>query len=74
MKTIYSCDRCGVVTEDKTEICQPHKVESTSEYCGSAPDRNALCTDMKDHLSYVCGSCGRPAEQAELVCDPLVIG
>jgi hypothetical protein len=29
---------------------------------------------MRDSLPFVCANCGRPAEQADLICKPLVTG
>jgi hypothetical protein len=74
MTTLYECGTCGVVTQQREQVCAPKQVDSKSAYCGMAPDSGEMCSDMKEHLAYVCGSCGRPAEQAELLCDPLLTG
>jgi len=74
MKKVYECDACGVVTEVREQVCDPREVEDKNSYCSAAPETGEMCSDMKGHLAYVCGSCGRPAEQAELLCNPLLTG
>jgi hypothetical protein len=74
MENLYECSRCGVVSEADAHLCEPRPVNDKNEYCGTEGHREALCDTMKQSLPYVCGSCGRPAEQAELVCRPLVTG
>jgi DNA-directed RNA polymerase subunit RPC12/RpoP len=72
MKKIYECGICGVVTEANGETCVPKSQGGVQDYCGTTRDNSEMCDFMKEHLTYVCGNCGRPAEQAELVCNPLV--
>ena len=74
MTKIYACDTCGVVTQVRDQVCDPREVDNKNAYCGMAPETGEMCRDMKEHLVYVCGSCGRPAEQAELLCNPLLTG
>lgn len=74
MTKIYACETCGVVTAVRGQVCAPRGVEDKDSYCGTAPETGEMCSDMKSHLAYVCGSCGRPAEQAELLCNPLLTG
>ena len=74
MTKIYACETCGVVTAVRGQVCAPRGVADKDSYCGTAPETGEMCSDMKSHLAYVCGSCGRPAEQAELLCNPLLTG
>lgn len=74
MKELYECGQCGVVTEVKGQVCEPRALSDKNEYCGTAPERGGMCEEMQEQLPFVCASCGRPAEQAELVCDPRVLG
>ncbi len=74
MTQLYECSRCGVVSHAGEQLCGPEERRDIHAYCGAAPERDAMCADMRQHLAYVCGSCGRPAEQPELVCKPLVTG
>lgn len=74
MTTTYSCGTCGVVTVAPQRVCQPVEQTGRSEYCNTAPERGALCDTMREQVAFVCGKCGRPAEQAELLCRPLVTG
>ena len=74
MSKIYACDVCGVVTQERTQVCDPRQLENKGVYCGTTPETREMCSSIKEHLTYVCGSCGRPAEQAELLCDPLLTG
>ena len=69
----YTCSTCGVVAATAAQLCNPRD-ETFDEYCGSAPQRAALCTEMREHVTYVCGKCGRPAQSDELLCQPLVVG
>lgn len=74
MTKIYECESCGVVTAESEQLCAPRQLENAGTYCGTAPETGEMCASMKEHLAYVCGSCGRPAEQADLLCDPLLTG
>lgn len=74
MTKIYECATCGVVTAASEQVCNPQRLENMGAYCGTTPERDTMCQEMKEHLAYVCGSCGRPAEQAELLCEPLLTG
>lgn len=73
MTTRYVCSSCGVATVAAEQLCNPRE-EEVAEYCGSAPERDALCSTMRKHLAFVCGKCGRPAQQSELLCQPLALG
>jgi len=74
MNTLYTCSRCGVVTQHDGQVCSPKEVEARGDYCGTAPEPGQMCECMEQTLPYVCSSCGRPAEQAELVCRPRMLG
>jgi len=74
MMEIYECGQCGVVTEDRSQVCEPQGLSDKNAYCGTAPERGTMCQEMQEQLPFVCDSCGRPAEQAELVCNPRVLG
>jgi hypothetical protein len=74
MAGIHECVRCGVVTEVRGQLCDPRQVEDKTTYCGTAPETGELCEEMKVQFAYVCGSCGRPAKQAGLLCTPLMAG
>jgi hypothetical protein len=74
MEKIYECSRCGVVSRTSEHLCSPQRQSSKKDYCGSAPQRGTMCESMQDHLPFVCGICGRPAGQAELICKPWLTG
>ena len=74
MTRLYECSTCGVMTVASEQVCTPRQVENKGVYCGVTPETGEMCNTMKEHLVYVCGSCGRPAEQADLLCDPLLTG
>lgn len=74
MTKLYECSTCGVMTVASEQVCSPRQVENKGVYCGVTPETGEMCDTMKEHLAYVCGSCGRPAEQAELLCQPLLTG
>lgn len=74
MRESYECEVCGVVSINSDDLCRPDAQEDIHDYCGSTRGRAAICAGVKGSLPIVCGSCGRPAKQAELVCDPLLLG
>jgi DNA-directed RNA polymerase subunit RPC12/RpoP len=74
MTKIYECDTCGVVTSLREQVCSPRQLENMGAYCDTTMPADKMCSDMKERLAYVCGGCGRPAEQADMVCDPLPSG
>ncbi|MEZ4598599.1 MAG: hypothetical protein R2940_02280 [Syntrophotaleaceae bacterium] len=74
MCEIYECKKCGVVSHSAEELCAPGETSGRHDFCGTAPDRKDLCGYMRECLSFVCGTCGRPAKQSDLVCRPLMPG
>jgi len=74
MKESYECEVCGVVSQTRDGLCQPVAQEDIHDYCGTTRGYAALCNGVKQNLPIVCGSCGRPAKQAGLVCNPLLLG
>lgn len=74
MNKLYECGRCGVVTRTAENLCNPRVRENREAYCGTAPDRGTMCEGMKERLPFVCGICGRPAGQADLICKPWIVG
>ncbi|PLX81875.1 MAG: hypothetical protein C0616_03500 [Desulfuromonas sp.] len=70
MNLVYECRSCGVISQEEGHLCQPQRLENMGVYCGTQKENVQMCTEMKQHLTHVCGSCGRPAEQADMVCDP----
>lgn len=74
MTRTYACTTCGVITEAPEQLCQPQRLENAGVYCGEPGATSHMCSAMKKHLAYVCGSCGRPAQQSEMVCEPLLAG
>lgn len=71
MTRIYECSTCAVITEAPEQVCKPQRLENMGAYCGERGEVKQMCSEIKDHLAYVCGNCGRPAQQAEMVCVPL---
>ena len=74
MTKIYECTHCGVITELEEQVCAPQRLENMGVYCGDRGDPEKMCNQMKDHVSFVCSKCGRPAEQAKMVCEPVRTG
>ena len=86
MSKIYECGTCGVVTKIEADVCVPKEKNDKEEFCGFSKPRAVMCEPVKQHLAYSCGgigdsggrrrsgTCGRPAQQPELVCNPLNIG
>lgn len=74
MNLIYECSTCGVISEVPDHLCIPQRLENMGVYCGDTKEDPHMCDEMKQHLPFVCSGCGRPAEQAEMVCDPKYLG
>lgn len=74
MTEIYECSVCGVVTHNDNDVCRPEPQEDIHDYCSTTRERGAPCHDIREQLPVVCGNCGRPARQADLVCNPLLLG
>jgi hypothetical protein len=84
MANIYKCTNCGAVTTEKGHLCAPEQVAGKGEYCGasgkaagqacasSAKSAGQACGSHQN-LAYECEKCGRPAEQADLLCKPTKI-
>jgi hypothetical protein len=66
MKDAYQCTKCGAITKDSSHLCSAQPVSQKSQYCGT---KSADVCDTKK-FSYECGSCGRVAEQPDLLCKP----
>jgi hypothetical protein len=73
MSSIYRCETCRVISDEKEGLCQPEKLASRSEFCPSAPNQaNPICHRMDQRLEYQCHSCGRLTDKADLVCSPIL--
>ena len=72
MKEVYECEHCGVITEEREQLCEPHKMNDKGVYCSMTPAGGEMCKSVKEHLTYVCGSCGRVTDDSELLCNPYV--
>ena len=72
MKQTFECATCGIVTESKSHLCTPVKLEGKGDYCGQPIGRKTalMCAGETGRLDYQCGNCGRTAEQSDLVCAP----
>ncbi|MEZ4599496.1 MAG: hypothetical protein R2940_06880 [Syntrophotaleaceae bacterium] len=71
MSSIYRCETCRVISDEKEWLCQPEKLMSRSELCQASPDHtNPICHRMDQRLEYQCHSCGRLTDKADLVCSP----
>ena len=70
MSDLYKCGTCGVVTEDKDQICDIESISGKEEYCNHSESFDQMCDDMQEHADFVCSSCGQPADSPELLCSP----
>ncbi len=74
MSELYKCGTCGVVTEDKDQICDIESLSGKEDYCSQNESFEQMCDDMQDQADYVCSSCGRPSDNAKLLCSPQHVG
>jgi hypothetical protein len=71
MFSIYRCETCGVISDEKEGLCQPERLESRSELCqATSNNTNPICHRMDQRLDYQCHSCGRFTDKPDLVCSP----
>ncbi|MEZ4598609.1 MAG: hypothetical protein R2940_02330 [Syntrophotaleaceae bacterium] len=71
MRETFECEKCGVISEDRSHLCSPREAESLSDYCGSAGDKSKMCDSIQETAEFTCVSCGRTAEGADMVCNSL---
>ena len=74
MGKIFECETCGVVTKNEAQICTPKEKDDKKKFCGFSKPRASMCEPVRQTIPYSCGTCGRPAQQPELICNPLTIG
>ena len=70
MAKIYECRTCGFITESGEQLCDSRQMEDKDVYCNMTKVNGGLCKKIKEHHAHVCASCGRVAEQSELLCNP----
>ena len=70
MSDLYKCGTCGVVTEDKSQLCDVEAISGKEEYCNHSESFDQMCSEMEQEAAYVCSSCGQPSDQADLLCSP----
>lgn len=73
MKEVFECGTCGVVSDASVDLCAPRQIRGKEDYCGSAGETAEMCRIMLKTLKYECNFCGRSAEEADLLCDPIRI-
>lgn len=71
MTKLYECEKCGVVTDERSHLCSPRSVASLDSYCGSAGDASQMCDSIRESAKYTCITCGRSAESAGMVCNTI---
>lgn len=71
MKDMFECEKCGVVTHDRSHLCSPRSVDSRSDFCGSSGDKAHMCDSIQETAEYTCVTCGRTAEKADMVCNSI---
>lgn len=73
MKHIFECSTCGIVTENKKHLCHPVALDGQGDYCGQqvGMEAESMCDEEKKRFEFECGNCGRPSEQADLLCVPM---
>lgn len=70
MMDSYKCGTCGVVSDQKEQMCEPVETKM-EEYCGSGPEHiSQVCEEMDQRMDHQCSTCGRPTDNPEMVCDP----
>lgn len=72
MKEIFECSTCGIVTETKKHLCHPVVLEGCGDFCGQPVEQMtaSMCAEEQERFEFECSSCGRPSEQADLLCVP----
>lgn len=70
MKKVYECEHCGVITEIPEQLCEPYKIYEKGADCSMTQAVGDMCKKIKKRHTHVCGTCGRVAEQVELLCNP----
>ncbi len=70
MNTTYECTQCGMITENKSHLCNPVALESRASHCGPKASANNMCKEEKTRYEFECGNCGRPTEDPDKVCHP----
>ncbi len=71
MTELYECKKCGVISKEQNHLCSPESVENMHAYCGAASDTSSMCDSIRDKAQYTCTTCGRTAENPELVCSSI---
>lgn len=59
MTKIYVCDICGAVALNPNLVCGTRQVEVKDTCCGRPSELDKMSPEMKEHLYYVFGGCGR---------------
>lgn len=71
MKATYECGVCGVISEERDNLCHPQTLTGRHDSCSpSMESKSEICSTMEKSVEYSCASCGRPADDPRLVCDP----
>ena len=67
----YTCQNCGIESEDCESLCNPTNEELTGTFCGISSGQ--VCGDRLEEMKFSCDSCGRVSPDAEHLCKPVEI-
>ena len=71
MGELHKCATCGAVTKEDGHLCAPVPNLAQCDHCGqSTENARHVCRTKREELDYVCDSCGRLADRADLLCQP----
>ncbi len=64
----YTCQNCGVTTDNSSDLCNPTSEELDSNFCGIPATH--VCDGQLSSMKYTCDSCGSVSADAEHLCNP----
>jgi len=70
MNELYKCGICGVVSEEKEQMCDAESLRGQEDFCLEDHSSANMCHEMKQQAAYVCDACGRPSDQPGHLCEP----
>ena len=67
----YKCQNCGVLSEERFNLCNPATNIESENLCAVPPDK--VCDGKMDEMKFSCDACGSISATSDNLCIPVEI-
>ncbi len=65
----YKCQNCGVLSEERINLCNPVTEIESENLCSVLPD--SICSEKTNEMKFSCEACGSKSATSDNLCAPV---